>query len=296
MFLAHAGRPGADACDLDGAKGQAERRPWRLSAKLLIASSIVTVIGFSAHLRQRHARHAARRGNAGAAVPGKPRHRHRRRYQPQHRGLRPLAARRRQQHGAAGDQGRLQADPAPDPVRPCGDREAFRRDRGVRRRGQADRSTPRRSTRCPRTAPTSSISRSIATIPMPASTSAAPMLHRGAYSIVLSRRITGDDGSFRGVVAGSIRFTYFHELFGRLQPRARGDTICVLRHDRTIIMRRRSISTSSARSSATCHAARCRRWAEDSAYSGRRPGGSTSRASTSGAPAPARSSSSSASR
>ena len=28
-------------------KGKAERRPWRLSAKLLIASSIVTVIGFS---------------------------------------------------------------------------------------------------------------------------------------------------------------------------------------------------------------------------------------------------------
>jgi len=64
-----------------------------------------------------------------------------------------------------------------------------------------------------------------------------PTLHRGAYSIVLSRRITGDDGSFQGVVAGSIRFTYFHELFGRLQL-GEGDTICVLRHDRTIIMRR----------------------------------------------------------
>ena len=64
-----------------------------------------------------------------------------------------------------------------------------------------------------------------------------PTLHRGAYSIVLSRRITGDDGSFQGVVAGSIRFTYFHELFGRLQL-GQGDTICVLRHDRTIIMRR----------------------------------------------------------
>src|SRR3982075_3246294 len=44
-----------------------------------------------------------------------------------------------------------------------------------------------------------------------------PMLHRGAYSIVLSRRITSDDGQFLGVVAGSIRFSYFHELFGRLQ-------------------------------------------------------------------------------
>ena len=64
-----------------------------------------------------------------------------------------------------------------------------------------------------------------------------PTLHRGAYSIVLSRRITGADGSFQGVVAGSIRFTYFHELFGRLQL-GEGDTICVLRHDRTVIMRR----------------------------------------------------------
>jgi diguanylate cyclase (GGDEF)-like protein len=64
-----------------------------------------------------------------------------------------------------------------------------------------------------------------------------PMLHRGAYAIVLSRRITGPDGSFQGVVAGSLRFTYFHELFGRLQL-GEGDTICVLRADRTIIMRR----------------------------------------------------------
>ncbi len=34
-----------------------------------------------------------------------------------------------------------------------------------------------------------------------------PMLHRSAYAIVLSRRITGADGSFLGVVAGSIRFS-----------------------------------------------------------------------------------------
>ena len=43
-----------------------------------------------------------------------------------------------------------------------------------------------------------------------------PMLHRGAYAIVLSRRITGPDGGFLGVVAGSIRFSYFHELFSHL--------------------------------------------------------------------------------
>jgi diguanylate cyclase (GGDEF)-like protein len=63
-----------------------------------------------------------------------------------------------------------------------------------------------------------------------------PMLHRGAYAIVLSRRITGADGSFQGVVAGSIRFSYFHELFDRLSLDP-DDSITVLRHDRTIIMR-----------------------------------------------------------
>jgi diguanylate cyclase (GGDEF)-like protein len=63
-----------------------------------------------------------------------------------------------------------------------------------------------------------------------------PMLHRGAYAIVLSRRITAEDGSFVGVVAGSIRFSYFHDLFGRLQLGTE-DTITVYRHDGTIIMR-----------------------------------------------------------
>src|SRR5581483_1247102 len=64
-----------------------------------------------------------------------------------------------------------------------------------------------------------------------------PMLFRGAYSIVLSRRISADDGRFLGVVAGSIRFSYFHELFERLSLNE-SDSICVLRRDRTIIMRR----------------------------------------------------------
>ena len=64
-----------------------------------------------------------------------------------------------------------------------------------------------------------------------------PMLFRGAYSIVLSRRISGQDGRFLGVVAGSIRFSYFHELFDRLSLNE-SDVICVLRRDRTIIMRR----------------------------------------------------------
>jgi hypothetical protein len=63
-----------------------------------------------------------------------------------------------------------------------------------------------------------------------------PMLHRGAYAIVLSRRISGADGSFLGVVAGSIRFSYFHDLFGRLRL-GPDDTITVLRRDATVIMR-----------------------------------------------------------
>jgi diguanylate cyclase (GGDEF)-like protein len=63
-----------------------------------------------------------------------------------------------------------------------------------------------------------------------------PMLHRGAYAIVLSRRITGDDGRFVGVVAGSIRFSYFHELFGKLHI-GQDDVINVFRRDGTVIMR-----------------------------------------------------------
>jgi diguanylate cyclase (GGDEF)-like protein len=63
-----------------------------------------------------------------------------------------------------------------------------------------------------------------------------PMLHQGAYSVVLSRRITDADGHFVGVVAGSIRFSYFHDLFGRLRL-GPDDIITVLRHDGTVIMR-----------------------------------------------------------
>ena len=63
-----------------------------------------------------------------------------------------------------------------------------------------------------------------------------PMVRRDAYSIVLSRRITDADGGFLGVVVGSIRFSYFHDLFGRLNL-GPGDTITVLRSDRMIIMR-----------------------------------------------------------
>jgi diguanylate cyclase (GGDEF)-like protein len=63
-----------------------------------------------------------------------------------------------------------------------------------------------------------------------------PMLHHGSYAIVLSRRITGADGRFLGVAAGSIRFSYFHDLFGRLHL-GPDDSITVLSRDGTVIMR-----------------------------------------------------------
>src|SRR5690348_1164285 len=63
-----------------------------------------------------------------------------------------------------------------------------------------------------------------------------PMPHQGAYAIVLSRRIVGEDGKFLGVVAGSIRFSYFHDLFGHLKLDP-SDTITVVRQDGTVIMR-----------------------------------------------------------
>ncbi len=63
-----------------------------------------------------------------------------------------------------------------------------------------------------------------------------PGLHRSTYSVVLSRRITGKDGTFLGVVVGSLRFSYFHDLFGRLQLQP-DDTITVFRRDGVVIMR-----------------------------------------------------------
>jgi diguanylate cyclase (GGDEF)-like protein len=63
-----------------------------------------------------------------------------------------------------------------------------------------------------------------------------PTLHRGAYSIVLSRRITDAEGGFAGVVVGSIRFTYFHELFDRLRL-DKDETISVFRKDGMVLMR-----------------------------------------------------------
>jgi diguanylate cyclase (GGDEF)-like protein len=63
-----------------------------------------------------------------------------------------------------------------------------------------------------------------------------PMLHDGAYGIVLSRRVSAYDGSFAGVVSGFMRYSYFHEMVDRLQLEP-DDIITVLRQDGVIIMR-----------------------------------------------------------
>jgi diguanylate cyclase (GGDEF)-like protein len=63
-----------------------------------------------------------------------------------------------------------------------------------------------------------------------------PTLHRGAYAIVLSRRISAPDGHFLGIAVGSIRFSYFHELFGRLNL-GDDDSITIFRRDGMVIMR-----------------------------------------------------------
>jgi diguanylate cyclase (GGDEF)-like protein len=64
----------------------------------------------------------------------------------------------------------------------------------------------------------------------------APIEQHGAYSITLSRRISGPDGGFIGVVAGSIRFSYFQDLFSRLRL-APNDVIAVIARDGTLVTR-----------------------------------------------------------
>jgi diguanylate cyclase (GGDEF)-like protein len=58
----------------------------------------------------------------------------------------------------------------------------------------------------------------------------------GAYLVSLSRRISKTDGSFGGVVVGSMRLSYFHDLFRKLSF-GRGDSMTLFRTDGTILMR-----------------------------------------------------------
>jgi len=59
---------------------------------------------------------------------------------------------------------------------------------------------------------------------------------RGEYAIRLSRRITRADGSFAGVVAGSIKIKYFHDLFRKLSLE-QGDSVILFNRQGVILMR-----------------------------------------------------------
>jgi len=58
----------------------------------------------------------------------------------------------------------------------------------------------------------------------------------GQYLIGFSRRISNADGSFGGIVAGSMRVSYFHNLFRKLKFGPR-DSMNLLSADGTILMR-----------------------------------------------------------
>jgi hypothetical protein len=71
--------------------------------------------------------------------------------------------------------------------------------------------------------------------------------------IALSRRLADEDGKFAGVVAGTLRLSYFRDLFSRLNVGRRG-LIALVRSDGTILMRHRrpTVLTTSAAVSGTC--------------------------------------------
>ena len=58
----------------------------------------------------------------------------------------------------------------------------------------------------------------------------------GQYLIGFSRRISNPDGSFGGIVAGSMRLSYFHSLFSKLKYGPK-DSMNLISADGTILMR-----------------------------------------------------------
>ncbi|AEI80487.1 phytochrome-like protein Cph [Cupriavidus necator N-1] len=64
-----------------------------------------------------------------------------------------------------------------------------------------------------------------------------PRLTPENKSIGISRRLSGPDGSFAGIVVGTLRLNYFRKLFDGVSLGA-GGTLTLLRTDGTIIMRR----------------------------------------------------------
>lgn len=58
----------------------------------------------------------------------------------------------------------------------------------------------------------------------------------GEYLISISRRMSGPDGSFQGVVVGTMRLSFFHDLFRKVNMHE-GDALTLARRDGTIVMR-----------------------------------------------------------
>jgi diguanylate cyclase (GGDEF)-like protein len=58
----------------------------------------------------------------------------------------------------------------------------------------------------------------------------------GEYLVSLSRRIDNADGSFAGVVAGTMRLSYFHDLFRKVKLGPE-DSLTLMRADGTLLMR-----------------------------------------------------------
>jgi len=63
-----------------------------------------------------------------------------------------------------------------------------------------------------------------------------PALLNGEYVVFLSRRLSNPDGSFGGVVAGTIRLSYFHDLFERLNLNYDA-SLTLTRRDGIVLMR-----------------------------------------------------------
>lgn len=72
----------------------------------------------------------------------------------------------------------------------------------------------------------------------------------GEWSIAISRRLSKPDGSFGGVVVGTLRLDYFHDLFSRIEIGPR-DAISLVRVDGTFLMRQPFLPTEIGRSVAT---------------------------------------------
>lgn len=64
-----------------------------------------------------------------------------------------------------------------------------------------------------------------------------PRVSGGGASIALSRRLDTPDGKFSGIVAGTLRLSYFGELFAGAKLGEQG-TLSLLRTDGTVLMRR----------------------------------------------------------